>query len=667
MRAILQILVILPFHLLLSQTNPIINGHELEHRLVRIGVNLVLTSDLEAALTNITEASAACYNGVILSDTKFGNIDDFGSNYMSNLTTLLDSCQSLGMKVYPLTMNFGYSGPILARNPNLVEGAPVVNAPFVVSEDDGKLVLVADSARSIPIQNGTFEQTPTTPNVIPGWTWQDDPGVVTFWDENVAMEGSASIRISNPGQNQFGHGRINQNIPVEPFRHYHLSAWVRTEDFDPARVDILIRNLADNRRLHQAPLNLASSQDWTKIDISFNTLESTNISIILGVWGGGNGNLWWDGLTITPTSFLNIIRRDGAPLAIRDQAGNSLSEGVDLDSILDPLCGLDPYPGAYTKWHLQPEIEITAGSPLAIGDSVYVDYYHAAIAVKNQVTASLTEPEVFDITADQLSRIREVFIDHEMFSGWLYGHDEIRAGNWDLAPDFGSAGENLAYNFQTVYNQGRALDQDAVIFAWNDMFDPHHNATADGDPYYLVNGYWAGSWAGVPADVVILNWQYNEGLRQQSTNFFADQGNPQIIGGFYDRNEFYTPTWLSESVGTAEIIGVMYTTWTEDFSKLSEYAETVWGGCDFTTSADVQVMADSYEIFPNPTQGFFTISGKLHNYDVRILDALGVSIQELAGNQTIRIDLSDLPAGLYFVEVAHKSNDKLYLQKILKQ
>jgi len=74
------------------------------------------------------------------------------------------------------------------------------------------------------------------------------------------------------------------------------------------------------------------------------------------------------------------------------------------------------------------------------------------------------------------------------------------------------------------------------------------------------------------------------------------------------------------------------------------------------------------EIFPNPTNSIFTITGTLQDYTIQILDSNGNVHQTLApvGN-TLTIDISNLPSGLYFVTVTNNSNSNLEVKKIIKQ
>ena len=106
----------------------------------------------------------------------------------------------------------------MSRDPNLAAGLPVRNAPFLAK--DGKLVPADDSGT---IVNGGFEQhknhQPT------GWRFVDQPGQITFIDQEVKCEGTCSLRMQDIGRHNpdHGHGRACQTIAVEPFRYPRAS------------------------------------------------------------------------------------------------------------------------------------------------------------------------------------------------------------------------------------------------------------------------------------------------------------------------------------------------------------------------------------------------------------------------------------------------------------
>ena len=76
-----------------------------------------------------------------------------------------------------------------------------------------------------------------------------------------------------------------------------------------------------------------------------------------------------------------------------------------------------------------------------------------------------------------------------------------------------------------------------------------------------------------PADVVIVTWN---STKLDSLKFFADRGNPQILSGCYDGTDLSgVPAWLDAAATVKGIRGVMYTTWTSDYTKLEEWMKLV--------------------------------------------------------------------------------------------
>ncbi len=90
-----------------------------------------------------------------------------------------------------------------------------------------------------------------------------------------------------------------------------------------------------------------------------------------------------------------------------------------------------------------------------------------------------------------------------------------------------------------------------------------------------------------------------------------------------------------------------------------------------TTSNDPTIEANNLDIniFPNPSNGIFTITGQLQYYQISILSSDGTTVYQDVSttNNSLDIDISTLPSGLFFVRVLHTSNNQLCVQKIIKQ
>jgi hypothetical protein len=68
--------------------------------------------------------------------------------------------------------------------------------------------------------------------------------------------------------------------------------------------------------------------------------------------------------------------------------------------------------------------------------------------------------------------------------------------------------------------------------------------------------------------VGVATWLYNS---QASLKFFADRGHQQLLAGYYDADPARIVPWLETAAKHKNIVGVMYTTWVGDYSKLEEF------------------------------------------------------------------------------------------------
>ncbi|HAU36128.1 MAG TPA: hypothetical protein DCX07_00230 [Phycisphaerales bacterium] len=535
------------------------------YRWMYLATNLLVDKNVEQAVRLLERAAAAGYNGVVLADSKFMRWDDLPDRYLANVRKVRDACRRLKLQCIACVFPIGYSEGLLAHDPNLAAGLPVRDAPFVVG--GGKLV-PDDPCR---IANGSFED--YRGNKPSGWNWADEPGKISFLDTEVKRHGKASMRLENIGQYspRHGHGRICQALAVQPFRHYHVSAWVRTQEFESAG-EVRIAVLGEGGvSLNYYQPAVRRTQDWKRVDVTFNSLENTRVNLYLGVWGGRGGKIWWDDVRIGPAGLTNVVRRDGAPLTVTSADGKTVYvEGKDFDGARDPKLGVVPWPGGFEAWHEPPAMTVPAASRLREGQTVLVSYYHTALIHGSQVACDLSEEKVHEILAWQARKVRE----HLQPDGYFMQHDEIRVQGWE--PYFQkhgkTAGDVLAENVARCAAILRKADPGKPIFVWSDMFDPFHNARKTGR-YYLVrgDGPWHGSWKGLPKDVTVVNWHGHGEGRVESLKHFAALGNPQVLAGYYDADPRAIVNWLKDADQAGGAAGVLYTTWRNDYSQLKSF------------------------------------------------------------------------------------------------
>ena len=446
------------------------------------------------------------------------------------------------------------------RDRNYMEGVPVQDALFLAGQ--GQALFAADNPTQV--LNRGFEE--VEGNHFAGWTLQDDEGVTTFADHEVVHGGKTSLRMESVGKNQYRHCRLAQPLKLAPRRQYHISCWVRSENLAPADPEIKILTADSEHAISFQTVRTQASQDWTRWDLIFNSLENQDAMLYLGSWGGKEGRMWWDDLQIEEIGLVNVLRRPGCPVAVRGEDGALFEEGRDYAPVTDPL--LHPWRG----YHQAPPIQLTPETRIREGQRLRVSFYHSLIVYEDRVTHCLSEPRVFADWRAEVQHADSLF--HP--AAFLMSHDELRVVNQcALCRSKGlTPGQLLAWNVHQSAQIIRDRRPDAGIWVWSDMFDPQHNAV---DRYYAVNGSLAGSWEGLDPGIGMVNW--HGGLQGKNCQFFADRGLKQILSGYYDSDEdgAAIAQWLANTRTVPGIVGAMYTTWEDRYGAMEVWAKRAWG------------------------------------------------------------------------------------------
>ncbi len=537
----------------------------LELRWVYLQQNLQVAENLPKIEAILRRAAKSGYNGVVLADYKLNILDRVPDHYFKNAAKFRELCRELKLEIIPTVAGFGYSSGILAHDSNLAEGLPARDVPFVVKA--GKVVLDVDGKNLIP---GDFEN--LKGDAFSGWGFQDEPGQGTFADSAIKHGGKTSLRIEN-AKGVEGNRRVSKPIKVRPWSQFHASVWIQTKDFESAGETKMFAMSPMGRVLSHSNLGVKRDQDWTQHHVVFNSLDSSEVRFYIGAWGCRGGKLWMDDATLIEEPFVNLVRRPGCPLVVKDDSGQTtFVEGRDFAELRDPKLGTTPWPGEFDVYHEPPTLTLLPGSSIKDGQKLRVSFYHAVTIYDNQVPCSLTEPKVFEIVEDQVRRVHKLFEPQTYF----LSHDEIRVANWS-EPDRASgktAGQQLADNVRRCAEIVRRINPQAKLCIWSDMFDPHHNAVKD---FYLVNGDLSGSWEGLPKDTIIMNW--NSGKAAPSLKHFAEQGHSQVLAGYYDAPPERIRNWLDTGKDFSKSLrGAMYTTWQGNFTDLEKFATAAWGG-----------------------------------------------------------------------------------------
>lgn len=525
--------------------------------------NLQVAANADRLVELIGQAARAGYNGVMLADYKFNILDRVPDFYFPNVKKVQKAAEEAGIAIIPAVCPIGYSNGLLAHDPNLAEGLPVQDAPFVVR---GREAVPQPSGAAL--RNGDFEE--ADGDKLRGMGFQDGPGKSTFVDRTVKHRGSGSLRLAADGPDP--NKRVSQPLSVRPHAVYRLSAWIRTDGLTvPNDFRLLAIGAGEpGRVLTFFEGGIAPTQDWKRVEVVFNSLDFDRVNLYAGIWGQGQGSAWVDEWTIEELGLVNVLRRPGCPLRIASEDGRTVyQEGKDYEPIADPKLGQVPYAGEYEFGHEAPRIRLTAGSRLKDGQKLRVSWFHPVLTHGTQIMVCPSEEKTYDLLRDQVRRVNELLHSRTFF----LSHDEIRVLNWCAACQARklTPGQILADNVRRCAQIVREVRPDAEVVVWSDMFDKHHNAVPS---YYLVNGTLEGSWEGLPRDAIIANW--NGGQKRPSLDFFAGRGHRQILAGYYDADDLSGFTgWDEAARGVPNVIGFMYTTWQAKYGLLDRYGQAI--------------------------------------------------------------------------------------------
>lgn len=502
-------------------------------------------------------ASKHGLNGMVLS-TNYMNIAESSGDYLRRLLEVKNICDKYGVEIIPLVFSVGYGWDYLSQNKNLAAGIPVKDALFVVK--NGKARPVSD--KTVKIKNGGFERFNSWHKAT-HFHIQDKPRKISFIDYMNFREGEYSLRLQNFEKSKHGHGRIMQKVSVKPYKRYKVSLWVKSEALKPEGAFQLYAITPDERYFASPSLNIPSTMKWKKVSFEFPSLNYDEIEIYAGVWDGEKGKVWIDGMRIEETDMANILRRPGTPLVVKsEKSGAIYEEGKDFAPLVDKNI-------SFKSDHESPVIEVLPGSRIKEGEKLRVSYYFGMEVSKDQVSLCMSEPMLFDIWKKEAQFIQKQLSPKKYF----LDIDEIRAGgschacksrNLTMAEILG---DTVTKQFRIIKDS----DPEVTLFIWSDMFDPYHNAISN---FYLADGDYSESWKHIPKDLIIVDW--NDEKMGKSLNHFSKHGFKTVAAAYYDKGDLKNPrAWLKELASTEGAVGIMYTTWKNQYKLLAPFGDIV--------------------------------------------------------------------------------------------
>lgn len=506
-----------------------------------------------AAISNVVESAAGHgINGAVLS-AGLDTLCKKSSEYFERLEAVRRLCEERDVELIPSLFSVGYGGAVLAHNPNLAAGIPVVDAPFEVKGERAEFVPLS----TVEIENGGLED--YEGNRFSAFDFHDQPGEVSFADTNIFREGRASMRLENFTANPYGHGRVMQEVTVTPHRCYRVELWVKTQGLTPlSGFKTLV--LADGRNLAPRTFDIERTAGWRRLAFVFNSLEFDKVKLYAGMWQGRSGKLWVDDWSIEEIGPVNVLHRPGTPVTVKSADGSVVyEEGRDYATLTDTRFRL------YAPDHEPAVLRILRDGRIEDGDRLRVSWYHPMIIHDSQITICMAEPEVYEIwerEAELLSRYLEP-------KRILLNMDEIRMGGTCKSCGDMDMSELLG---ECITRQTQILKRhfpDVQIYIWSDMLDPNHNAHGD---YYLVDGDFAGSWNHVPEGLTIAVWGGEP--RRASLDFFDKEGFDVMIACYYDADDLEgVRAWMEEARDYDNIRGFMYTPWRKKYELLPAFGD----------------------------------------------------------------------------------------------
>ncbi|MFH1707893.1 MAG: carbohydrate binding domain-containing protein [Planctomycetota bacterium] len=164
-----------------------------------------------------------------------------------------------------------------------------------------------------------------------GWSSVDAPGTAAFRDPFIRHGGTASVRIEDCHlSNSTSNSRLWMNdIPVQPNTVYRVSFWARTECADFASIGIEIIKNGDGLANFS---NIPKTTEWRECTFTFNAGTGGTVKLVLGVWNGKAGRVWFDDVVVVPAdaAAAPVLGAGGPAGWTNFMAGNSVEAARKL-------------------------------------------------------------------------------------------------------------------------------------------------------------------------------------------------------------------------------------------------------------------------------------------------------------------------------------------------
>ncbi len=532
-------------------------GGEYPYRLFYVSSKLENDDDVGKISSVAKSAASAGFNGMVFSSPGLERLGLEFSHYAKRLKEVARVCNENNLEIIPMVFSLNSDDSTVFIDKNLAEGLPVKEAPFIVWNGDA--VLVPD--QSVHFPNGGFED--YVGDQIKLYQLQDIAVQVVFADKVVYKEGKASVRFEKHEQDAGTKGYVAQEVRVKPYRSYKITFWVKTEDLKPATSFLPQVHGKDSRILMELNPSLQPGSNWQKMTFGFNSCDNTTVKIYLGLSNWVSGKLWIDDVNVEEVAPLNVLSRLGTPVVVRNKkTGTTYEEAYDFAPIVDGKMN-------FRFDHEEPLIKIVPNSSIKDDDRLLVSFYQGIALHESQVVYCMSEPKMYDIWRQQAHAIHEAIAPQKYFLNVT----QVRAGgSCETCKQRGiSVAQILGDCITRQVNIIRERNPNAEIFIWSDMLDGNHNAH---DNYYLVDGDLTGSWNYIPKDLIIVCWYHK--LRNESMQHFSSLGFKTLACVHSDKGADEIRDWLQVMKKTPDASGAMYTSFENDYTKLTSFGRFIY-------------------------------------------------------------------------------------------
>ncbi len=510
-------------------------------------------------LSSLVERAGKAGLNAMLWSTSWDSCDRWDDAQIERLERVKKACADADIEIVPILWSVGY-GTMIGKDPNLAEGLPITDLPMVVR--DGEAVF---EAAEIEVNNGGIEE--WNGNKVAGFNFNDEPGVISFRDDEIKHSGKSSIRYENMESNKHGHGRLMYEARLQPGRVYDVSVWMK---LDGLQGDVMLQVYSEDgeqsavgRPNVDRDPNGAYTCDWVNVRTIFQAPASGVSRVYAGAWGGKNGKMWIDDLKIEPLGLVNPLRRPGTPIVVKSVDGKTVYE-EGKDWVL-PEFALRPWrPDSPSQ-----KLRIPEGSKIVDGDKILVDFYYPPLVGAPQIGTCMSEPKLYELFEESAKAVKKLLDPKK----WFLSMDEIRCAGTCQACR--ARGISLAAILGDCVTKQRDIVKsvcpDAEVYIWSDMLDPNHNAH---DNYFVCHGDYTGVWDLIPKDLIISCWYYEK--REESMKFFSERGFRTQAAAYYDTDDLVNcEDWFDVYKRTPGCTGIMYTTWRNKYDLMEDFGKLV--------------------------------------------------------------------------------------------